>query len=83
MGNAGVEDDGYVNTPFWDFAYGSCESTDCAIESSVEPLAASKTSAVFVSNITFDEPMEYPQGAKLIYRPVLASPLRVGSEIRT
>src|SRR5262249_25054163 len=31
-----------------------------------KPLAASQTSAVFVNDGTFEEPMEYPQGATII-----------------
>jgi hypothetical protein len=38
----------------------------------MKPVTASQTSAVFVTDGTFEEPMEYPQGANIC--PVLASP---------
>ena len=48
----------------------------------MKPKRLQITSAVFVTNNTFDEPIEYPQGAKhLIVRCLQAHPV-VGSKSR-
>jgi hypothetical protein len=59
-----------------------CEPMGRAVESGMKSHEASKTSAVFVIDSTFDEPMEYPQGAKLLIVRCLQAHHVVGSEIR-
>ena len=47
----------------------------------MKPVTASQTSAVFVTDDTFEEPMEYPQGANML--PGACKPtLVVGSKTR-